>query len=68
MKTVTVQRSGGEAIISVEDGGIVRSQCKHDGGDEEGIRRTLGGIGCEASAIDAALETLKTQKTATLNC
>jgi hypothetical protein len=65
-KKITIQQSGGELIVIVDDGSQVKGKQKLVGGDWDGLRVALLSEGCVERQIVEALENLKTHKTATM--
>ena len=65
-KKITIQQSGGELIVIVDDGSQVTTQHQLAGGDWDGVRVALLREGCAERQIVEAVETLETHKTATI--
>jgi hypothetical protein len=64
-KKITIQRSGGQLIVSVDDGGQIREHTL-SGQNWDGVRVALLREGCAERQIVEALEALETHKTATI--
>lgn len=63
-KKITIQRSGGQLIVSVDDGSKREQQLA--GGDWDGLRVALIREGCAERQILEVLEILETQNTVTV--
>jgi hypothetical protein len=62
-KKITVQRSGGDLIVSVDDGSSsIKTHTLH-GDHRDAFRVMLLGEGCSERHITEALEVRKTEKT-----
>jgi len=63
-KKITIQQSGDELIVIVDDGGDLIKEHKLAGGDWDGLNAALLTEGCVERQITEALQTLDTEKTA----